>query len=70
MSGMPLPLSRFGCGMQAVLGDFVNAAERRFVMGTIEVIKRAGTLADIKAIFNGFGNVGFGEHDGVPQRPT
>ena len=64
---MPLSLRGFGGGMQAVLGNFVNAAERRIEMDTIEVIQWAGAFADVKTVLNGLGYVGLGKHDGVAQ---
>ena len=42
----PLPHAGFGGGMHAVLGHFVDAAQRRFVVRAVEMIERAGALAD------------------------
>ena len=59
--------SGFGRGMKAVLRNFVRAARGRLLQEAVEVMERARALADGKAFFNGFGYVGFGEHDGVGE---
>lgn len=50
---------RFGGGVQAVLGDFVDAAQRRFDALAIEMVERNTALAYGIALFNGFGDVSF-----------
>ncbi len=57
----------FGGGVHAVLRNFVDAARRRFLVHAVEMIERAGTLADGESFFNGLGDVGFGEQDGLAQ---
>src|SRR5574341_2583995 len=56
---------RFGSGMKAVLRNFVCAARSRLLQEAVEVMERAGAFADGKALFNCFGDVSLGEHDGV-----
>ena len=53
--------------MHAVLRHFVDAARRRFLMEAEKLIERAGTLADLVGLFDGFGDVGLGEHHGFAQ---
>ena len=52
-----------------MLRHFVDAARRRFVMSAIEMIERAGTFADGKAIFDGLSRISFRKHHGFAQRP-
>ena len=58
----------FGGGVHAVLRNFVDAARGRFLVDAVEMIERAGALADGETFFDGFGHIGFGEQHGFPQR--
>src|ERR1700722_9936720 len=60
----------FGGGMHAVLGGFVDAARRRFLVNAVKMIERAGAFADGKTFFDLFRHVGFGEQHGLAQRAT
>src|SRR6266851_2964090 len=57
----------FGGGMHAVLGDFVNAAGGRLNTLAIEMIERNAAFADGVALFDGFGDISFGERSGLEQ---
>ena len=54
--------------MHAVLRNFVDAALRRFLMHAVEMVERAGALADGKSSFDRFGHIGFCEQHGFAQR--
>ena len=56
--------------MHAVLRDFVDTARGWFLMRAVEMVKRARTFANRETIFDGFGDVGFGEHDRFSQRAS
>jgi hypothetical protein len=58
----------FGGGVHAVLGDFVDAARRRFLVNAIKMIERARAFTDGVTFFDGLGHVGFGEQHGFSQR--
>ena len=58
---------RFGGGVQAVLGDFVDAAQGRLNTLAIEMIQRDAALAYGVALFDGFGDVGFCERSGFEE---
>src|SRR5258707_11782024 len=51
----------FGGGVHAVLGDFVDTAGGRLDALAIEMIERDTAFADGVALFDGFGDVSFGE---------
>jgi hypothetical protein len=57
----------FGGGVHAVLGDFVDAAGGRFNALTVEMIERDAAFADGIALFDGFGDVGFGKRGGFEK---
>src|SRR5712675_48392 len=63
-----LPGSGFGRGMHAVLGNFVDAALRRLLMGAVEMVERTGAFADGKSFLNRYGHIRFCEEHGLPQR--
>src|SRR5260370_9175195 len=52
--------SGFGGGVHAVLGHFVDAAGGRLDALAIEMIEWDAAFADGVALFDGFGDVGFG----------
>src|SRR5882762_7784424 len=60
----------FGRGVHAVLGDFVDAAGGRFDALAVEMIERNAAFSDGVALFDGFGNVGFGERGGFQEGAT
>src|SRR5712692_8964595 len=60
----------FGGGVHAVLGDFVDAAGGGLDALAIEMIEGHAALADGVALFDSFGDVGFGERGGFEKRAT
>src|SRR6266851_3783204 len=60
----------FGGGMEAVLRHFVDAARGCLDALAIEVIERGAALADGIALFDGFGDVRFGESGRFEQRAS
>jgi len=54
--------------VHAVLGDFVDAAGGRLDALAVEMIERDAAFADGIALFDGFGDVGFGERGGFEER--
>ena len=57
----------FGGGMHPVLWNFMDTARRRFSTQAVEMIQRDAAFADGVALFDGFRNVGLGEHSGFRQ---
>jgi hypothetical protein len=60
--------SRFGGGMQAVLGDFVYAARWRLLVEAEEMIQRARPLADGIGFLDCLGDVSFCQRYRLGQR--
>ena len=58
---------RLGCGVQAVLRHFVDAARGRLDLVTIKMIQRRAAFAGRVALLDGFGDVGFREHGRLHQ---
>ena len=58
----------FGGGVHAVLGDFVDAAGGGLDALAIEMIEWDAAFADGIALFDGFGDVGFGESGRFEER--
>src|SRR6266702_6485425 len=60
----------FGGGMQAVLGDFVDAAGGRFNALPVKVIERDAAFSDRVALLDGFGYVRLRQGRRFEQRPA
>src|SRR6266851_4913905 len=56
-----------GSGVHPVLRDFVDAARRRLLMDAVEMIERTGSFSDRESFFDGFGDIGLGEENGIAK---
>lgn len=54
-------------GMHSVLGNFVDASRRWFLMKSEQVIEGSCPLAGRIRFFDGFGDICFGENHSVPK---
>ena len=57
----------FGGGVHAVLRDFVDAAGGRLNALAIEMIEGDAAFADGVALFDGLGDIGFGQRGGFEE---
>ena len=57
----------FGGRMHAVLRHFVDAARRRFLVETEELVQGAGSFADLVGLFDRLGDISLGENHRFAQ---